>query len=121
VCYFILIFGVSFLICIITGFKLILECHDVSKESLSFTVLEYIYVFLLLIVSIFTMVVFLYSASFFLRLFYAQHPHIPVSNLKNKPNPQKIINRGDNSSLSTKEIQGMKEGDTSQVLGPSGR
>jgi hypothetical protein len=84
---------VSFLIGILTGFKLILECHDVGKESLTFTVLEYLYVFLLLGVSIFTMIVFLYSASFFPRLFYQQHPHIPESNLKNKPNPEKIINR----------------------------
>lgn len=118
--YFVLIFSISFIIGVLTGFKLILECHEVSKESTSFIVLEYLYVFLLLGVSMFTMAVFIYSASFFPRLFFAQNPNIPASDLKKRPNPAKILNRDEDSTLNTNQLQA-KTTDISQMVGPNGR
>lgn len=60
----------------LTGVKLLLECHNVNKQDTSFIVLEYLYVFVLMAVSVFALLVFMYSANYFPNLYYGQLPHI---------------------------------------------
>lgn len=64
-------------------------------KNLYYTVLEYVYVLSLLILSVFTIVVFLYSARFFPRTYLEEHENKCGANyqnlsLKRSPNFQKL-------------------------------